>query len=336
MEAISQILSGVGRPQEHKVISKSQFSKPKVIVISGPTGCGKTEMAIELAQAIQGEIISADSMQIYRRMDIGTAKASKKQQELIPHHLIDIRDVSESFNVVDYYYEARKVCEEILKRDHIPIIVGGSGFYIRTFIYGPPLGPPSVASIRDKITSEMDLEGPQKMYEKLCLLDPEYAETITCHDRQKVIRALEIIALTQNKVSALHKQNQKEPLDYDFRCWFIYRPKEELYPRIEKRCDQMLEEGLIDEVKYLLTIGIDQNSSASQSIGYRQTIDFLASPKTENDFKAYLKHLKQATKRFAKRQFTWFRKEPIFRWLNIDLHDWETAIDIILQEYLQH
>ena len=220
--------------QTHKLIPRSQ--KKKVIIIAGPTGVGKTALSLLMAKAIGGEIISADSMQVYRGMDIGTAKASLEERSEVVHHLIDSRCLDETFNVVEFYKEANSAIKEILDLGAVPIIVGGTGFYIHSLIYGPPSGPPSEPDLRAKIEIEMDTLGTEALYDRLKALDPDYAMTVTSKDRQKIVRALEIISVTKSKVSSLLPVISELSETYDFRCWFLYMPKEVLYPKIEKRC----------------------------------------------------------------------------------------------------
>lgn len=316
-----------------KIDEQNQGDKDKVIVLAGPTGSGKTDLSIELSKLMGGEIISADSMQIYELMNIGTAKASNRQREEVPHHLIDIRQVNDSFNVVDFFYEARQAIQNILQKDAIPVVVGGSGFYIRTLIYGPPKGPSSSPEIREKLESQMNKLGPEHLFEMLKVKDPIYSETITVHDKQKIIRGLEIIELTGSRVSDIEWEQSNDDLDYNFKCWFIYRPREVLYNIIEQRCDRMIEEGLINEIAKLQEKGIEQNSSAAHSIGYRHGLQYLKSGRTDEDFAQFVRQFKQSSRRYAKRQFTWFRNESLFRWLNLELHDPETILDIIMQDY---
>lgn len=309
-------------------------TKPqKVILLAGPTACGKTTLSLMLAEKIKGEIISGDSMQVYKGMDIGTAKVSQEDQARIPHHLIDIRKVTESFNVVDFYYEARQCIESILARNRVPIVVGGSGFYFRALLYGPPSGPPSMPDLRRALEKEMEHTGSEPMYKKLQEIDPTYASTITSNDKQKIIRALEIVTLTGEKVSKLEWKRDKPLSDYNFRCWFLHRPKEALYPRIEERCDQMLDLGLIDEVKALEKQGLKSNTSAREAIGYRQVLDYLETSQTPDEYQKFVANFKRQSRQYAKRQFTWFRKEPLFRWLNIEVHDFEIAVDMIMQDF---
>lgn len=309
--------------------------KKKILIISGPTAVGKTNLGIALAKAINGEVISADSMQVFRGMDIGTAKATKEEMEGVPHHLIDIRNLSDTFTVVDFYKEAYQATQDIIARGKVPIIVGGTGFYIHAYLYGPPEGPASVPEVRARLETQMEQVGPKKMYEQLQMLDPEYAKTITPNDRHKIIRALEIITLTEKKVSDHPVQTKIANDQYRYFCWFIHMPKESLYPRIEVRCEKMLENGLIQEVERLEKEGLISNQSASQAIGYRQVLDFLSTPKSADDQSELLEKFQRASKKYAKRQFTWFRKEPLFRWLDIIDKDLELVKEIILHDFEQ-
>lgn len=308
--------------------------KKRVLVLAGPTASGKTDLSLALAQAIGGEILSADSMQVYRGMDIGTAKATPEQRALIAHHLIDIRDVTQPCNVAEFHAEAQTALAGVFSRENVPIVVGGSGFYIHSLLYGPPLGPPSIPSVREQIQEQIANLGTEVLYERLQMLDPEYAATISEMDRHKIVRALEIIALSDRKVSDFPKPNPHQEQEFDFRCWFLYYPREKLYSRIEKRCDEMLAKGFLEEVKRLKGEGIEKNPSASHAIGYRQALQFLE--KKEGDFEEFQAQFKRATRQFAKRQFTWFRKEPLFRWLNIEEVDPEQLKELILQDFEQN
>lgn len=320
---------------EAKMHLADNLNKPKkrVIVIAGPTAVGKSDLALALAQMIGGEIISADSMQVYTGMDIGTAKPSLEEQALVKHHLIDIRPINEPFNVVDFYYEARHSCQVIHGRDNVSIVVGGSGFYLHSLIYGPPSGPQSMPEVRQSLEKEYDVFGSDVLYARLAGIDPVYAATITNNDKQKIVRALEIFLLTGKPVSSIPWQTKRNPQNYDFRCWFLVRSREELYHRIDKRCTKMIEDGLLDEVKALIPQGLIENNSTAQAIGYRQAIEYLNSPQKPDDYARFVMHFKQASRRYAKRQLTWFRREPLFRWLDLDVHDPEIALDMILKDF---
>ncbi len=333
VERVEHIILNFASEVQNQIPSHFQKMKKRVIVLAGPTGCGKSKLAMALAQAMNGEIISADSMQVYRGMDIGTAKATKEERLLIPHHLIDVRDIQQSFNVVDFYYEARQACQKIISQGKVPIVAGGSGFYLHTLLYGPPNGPPSVSEVRKSLEREMEQIGSEVLYARLVKLDPLYAKSITKNDRQKIVRALEIMLLTNKKVSEFSWKGRRKPQNYDFHCWFLHRPKDKLYERINERCEKMLEEGFLAEVMQLEQQGLRQNSSASQAIGYRQALDFLQTQQTFEDYQNFVKVFKQATRRYAKRQFTWFQKEPIFHWLDVNLHDYEVVFDMIKKNY---
>lgn len=317
-------------PLKEKIAER--IRKPRVIVIAGPTCVGKTRHAVLIAQTIGGEIISADSMQVYRGMDIGTAKATARERALIQHHLIDTHDLNERFNVADFYKEAIGAIQDILARGRIPIVVGGTGFYIHALIYGPPQGPPSEPEMRERLEQELKDAGSDVLYARLTELDPDYARQITRSDRHKIVRALEIIALTNRKVSTFPKADIPTQV-FDFRCWFLHVSKEILYPHIEMRCDEMIANRFIEEVRNLIPKGLRENPSASQAIGYRQCLEFLDSQQSPEDFDAFVAAFKQASRRYAKRQFTWFRKEPLFRWLDIEHLPMERVSEIIIEDY---
>ncbi|HEU64861.1 MAG: tRNA dimethylallyltransferase [Candidatus Anoxychlamydiales bacterium] len=315
--------------------NQNEISKKKVIVIAGPTAVGKTALSISIAEILGGEIISADSMQVYKGMDIGTAKANKDEQKNVIHHLLDIKDIHESFNVSEFYRAAHRACRQILFKGKVPIVVGGSGFYIHAFLYGPPLGPPSNQEIRKKIEEQLEKLGAEELYERVQMLDPEYAKTITHRDKHKIVRALEIMSITKKKVSDIPKPDVNQKPLYNYRLWFLYYPKEDIYKLVDKRCDQMIENGFIDEVEKLAEKGLESNYSASQAIGYRQCLKYLNSNKTLDDRITFIDEFKKASKKYVKRQFTWFKKESNFRSLNLKEISIEKAKEYILQDYEQ-
>lgn len=319
-------------PLEKKLRQESGKGVGKTIFLAGPTGCGKTEVSLLLAEALNGEIVSCDSMQIYKGMDIGTAKVTLAEQQRVPHHMIDVQPVSEPYNVVDYYYAAQQTIDRLRDEGKVPIVVGGAGFYLHSLLYGPPNGPPSVGKLRESLEKEMEKCGAEEMYRQLAEKDPDYAETITPHDRHKIIRALEIMELTKGRVSSLSWQSRTPVIEGDFRCWFLYRPRPVLYQRVEERCDQMLEEGLLEEVKRLDEEGLRGNRTAAQAIGYRQALDYLDSDQSEQAREKMVCDFKKASRHYVKRQFTWFRKEALFHWLDVDAHDMEVLVDMMVQD----
>lgn len=322
----------------HKTQKKKipfEGKKKKIIVIAGPTAVGKTALSLSLAADIGGEIVSADSMQIYQGMDIGTAKVKAEDRVRIAHHLIDLCCIDYPFNVAEFYEHAQEAFRSILIRDNVPIVVGGSGFYIHALLYGPPAGPPSKPEVRLQLEKQMEELGPEVLYERLQLFDPAYAATITEFDRHKIVRALEIMALSEKRVSDFPKPNRLQEQEYDFRCWFLYYPRERLYQRIDQRCEEMVRAGLIEEVKALKKAGLKGNPSASQAIGYRQALKFLDSPQSQEDLDEFVHEFKKASRHFAKRQFTWFRKEPLFRWLDLDTYPVDRLKELILQDFEQ-
>jgi tRNA dimethylallyltransferase len=332
-ELLSKISPHIALQVQEQLVQLFTARGRRVIIIAGPTSVGKTALSLELAKILKGEIISADSMHVYRGMDIGTAKVSKKDREIIPHHLIDIRDIKESFTAHDFFVEATAAIDDVLSRDRVPIVVGGTGFYIHTLLYGPPSGPPSDPLVREKLEKEAKEMGIASLFERLKELDPEYAATVTPNDQHKIVRALEIIQISGHRVSDFSWKTRPLLPAYDFRCWFLYMPKLLLNEKLFARCDQMLKEGLVEEVIQLEKEGLRENSSARHAIGYRQTLDFLASSQTEKEYKQYVAAFKQASRHLAKRQFTWFRKEPSFRWVDCLTLSQQELIDIIASDY---
>lgn len=305
----------------------------RAIIIAGPTGAGKTALSLKLAERLNGEIVSADSVQVYRGMDIGTAKISKELREQVPHHLIDVCDVTKPFNVVHFYEEAKRACLDIYIRGKVPIIAGGTGFYLHTLLYGPPCGPPANPEVRGFLNNEFEKFGIEPLFEKLKEFDPTYASTITKNDSHKILRALEIIEITGKPVSSFEWKERKLEHYFDFHCWFIHRPREILYSELEKRCDEMLAAGLLDEVVGLDRAGIRTNSAAAQAIGYKQSLEFLDTARTPEDYELFVRSFKTASRHLAKRQFTWFRKEPLFEWVDLSSRSLEDVAEMIAHDY---
>jgi len=291
-----------------------------LIVITGPTATGKTDFSIKLAREIGGEIISADSMQVYRGLDIGTDKISKEIREKIPHYLIDIREPDEPFSVADFVREADKAIAEIRKKDKYPIVVGGTGFYIRALLYGLPDVPPGSEEIRKELKKLSN----EEIYNLLLEVDRESAERIGKSDRKRLIRAYEVYKLTGKPLSSF-KFSEKPR--YRFLGYFLYRNRPELYRRIEDRVDSQIERGLIDETKWLLQFGKDV--TAFQALGYKEMLEHIEG---RESLEEAIRLLKRRTKQFAKRQFTWFRKEPKFKWVNLSEIPEEKLIEMIKKD----
>ena len=287
--------------------------KSPLICIVGPTAVGKTETAIQLAQHLDAEIVSLDSRQIYRGMDIGTAKPTPDQQQAVPHHLIDCVDVDQPFSVAEYQRLADTAIAEIQERGKRTMAVGGAGLYFRGIIDGLFDGPGADAEIRSKFQREADKHGNVALHERLRRCDPEAANRVHPNNLVRVIRALEVYELTGKPISAFQQQWETNEPRYPFRAFGLNMPREVLYRRIENRVDQMVEIGLIEEVKWLLDQGYPRNCIAMQSFGYKELIDYLDGMRT---FDEAISLLKQNTRQFAKRQLTWFRNDPRIEWLD--------------------
>ena len=288
-----------------------------LIVIAGPTAAGKTDFSIRLARAIGGEIISADSMQVYKGLDIGTDKVSEEIRREIPHYLIDIREPHQSFSVADFVREAQKAIKVIREKGKYPIIVGGTGFYIRSLLYGVPELPPPDPKLREKL-KELSTE---ELYKKVSRIDPDYAKKVGRRDRKRLRRALEVYALTGRSLTSFPVPRKPR---YDFLGYFLYRNRDELYRRIEERVDSQLARGLLREAKLLLDV--NRSPTALQALGYKEMVEHL---KGRLSLEEAVKLLKSRTKRFARRQFTWFRREPKFKWVNLSEVPEEELVEII-------
>ncbi len=287
--------------------------KSPLICIVGPTAVGKTEIAIQLAQHLDAEIVSLDSRQIYRGMDIGTAKPIPEQQRAVPHHLIDCVDVDQTFSVAEYQRLADTAIAEIRERGKRTMAVGGAGLYFRGIIDGLFDGPGADAEIRAKLQREADEHGNVALHERLRRCDPETANRVHPNNLVRVIRALEVYELTGKPISSLQQQWKMNEPRYPLRAFGLNMPRETLYQRIEERVNRMVEAGLIEEVKGLLDQGCPRNCVAMQSFGYKELIDYLDGKRTLDEA---ISLLKQNTRRFAKRQLTWFRNDPRIEWLD--------------------
>jgi len=285
-----------------------------ILIIAGPTAVGKTDASILLAQECSAEIVSADSMQIYRGMDIGTAKPTNEQRKLVYHHLIDIAEPDQPYSAGDYLRDARSAIDGILSSGGTPIIVGGTGLYIRALTRGLFHGPPGDLELRERLLRRESQGGEGTLYADLVKMDPEAAIKIHPNDLRRTIRALEVYHLEDRKLSEFHREHSFRERPYRFRLLFLVRSRAELYPRIEKRVDQMIVDGLEAEVKTLLDRAYSPDLPSMQGLGYKQFMDHYLGRISRDEAVALLK---RDTKRFAKRQFTWFRREIEARWVDI-------------------
>lgn len=276
-----------------------------IIVVAGPTASGKTRLGIELAKMYGGEIVSADSMQLYRGMDIGTAKATPEEQAEAPHHMLDVTDPSEAYSVARYVDEAGAVCDEILVRGRVPILVGGTGLYIDSLISGRDFADNQEdKALRTELEAEYDRLGGEAMLQKLAAFDPERASKLGAGDKRRIVRAVEIYRLTGKTATKHDEETRRRPPRYDAaRIVLNYKNRADLYARIDQRVTRMAADGLFDEVRRLLDSGLAADCTAMQAIGYKEAVLALKGELTED--KA-LDLIRQGSRRYAKRQITWF------------------------------
>ncbi len=287
--------------------------KPKIIIILGPTGVGKSEVAIEGALEVGGEIINADSQQVYRTMDIGTGKPPLEQRQKVRHHLIDIVDPDEEFNAALFRQRALKSIQEICSRGGNVILCGGTGLYIRALTHGLFIGPSKDPGIRNRLAQEAKEKGLASLYQHLQETDPDAASSIHPNDRQRIIRALEVFAVTGKGMSQWQKEHGfKEDLFEPLKIG-LNREREELYDLINRRCEEMVAHGLVDEVRGLVDRGYSLDLKPLQSVGYRHIGIYLTGAVSLEEA---LSLMKRDTRRLAKRQLTWFRSDKEIRWFH--------------------
>lgn len=298
--------------------------KPKVVVIVGPTASGKTAVSIELAKKINGEIISADSMQIYKYMDIGTAKPTLDEMQGIKHYMLDVVMPDETFNVAKYKSMAESAIEEILKKGKVPIVVGGTGLYINTLVDGIEFADvPGDEEYRNELIEKGYREGAMSIYKELEKVDSESAKKIDPNNIRRVARALEIYKVTGKTKTQLDIESRKE-VKYDYRLFGMEWDRETLYNRIDLRVDKMIEAGLIDEVRNV-TEKFKISNTAVQGLGYKEVIEFLNG---NISYEEMIEKLKLETRHYAKRQLTWFRRDKRIKWIKPD----ENATCVIINE----
>lgn len=302
----------------------------KIVVIVGPTAVGKTYASVELAKKLNTEVVSADSMQIYKYMDIGTAKITESEKNGIEHHMIDLIEPNENYSVSDFKIKAEKIIDDLLLNGKIPIIVGGSGLYVNSLIYDLDFGnAKSNEKIREYYTYYYKEHGEDKLYEKLQKIDPAAAEKIHKNNVKRVIRALEFYDITGYKFSEINTDIRKPSKKYDCILIGLSMDRKQLYERINQRVDKMIDEGLIEEVKSLLNKGYDKNLVSMRGIGYKEIIDYLDGNMSIDES---INILKRNTRRFAKRQYTWFLKDEKVKWFDVkDVKDIDTTVDNIFK-----
>lgn len=284
---------------------------PQQIFLVGPTCVGKSIVAIELAKQINAEIVSCDSMQVYRGMDIGTAKTTKEDQEIIPHHMIDIIDLSQEYNVAQYIRDASTAIDDIKRRNKIPLVVGGTGLYVKALIDGLFVGPSGDKETRTRLEERVKIEGLNSLYSELIKVDPTSANRIKPKDKRRIFRALEVYYITGKPISSFQTQWERNA---DVPIIGLNRDRRDLYNRINDRVEKMFQDGFVNEVRGLIKQGLVQNKTASQALGYKEILGFLDGKYTLDQAKELIK---RNTRHFAKRQLTWFKKDDRVKWVLI-------------------
>ena len=284
-----------------------------IICIAGPTASGKTALAVELAKELNGEVVSCDSMQVYRRMDIGTAKPTIEERQGIIHHMLDVAEPDEDFSVSRYCEMASKIVDDIIARGKTAIIAGGTGLYMDSLIKGNDFAPLPSTGMREKLEAQADAEGMEAMLALLNSIDPEAAARLHLADRKRIIRALEVYYETGETITEHNRKTQEIPPKYQ-PLWLglDFADRAELYSRIDRRVDIMLEMGLVDEIRNLLSSGIPAKCTAMQAIGYKEFVDAMDG---KISIAEAADQVRQSSRHYAKRQLTWFRRNPNMHWL---------------------
>lgn len=307
--------------------------KQPLIILTGPTAVGKTELSIRLAKAVQGEIISADSMQVYRYMDIGSAKIRPDEMEGIPHHLVDCYEPEEDFHVAEFQRAAKVALKEIYERGRIPIITGGTGFYIQALVRDIDFtAGDDDPGYQRELEALAVKKGAEYLHELLQRVDPAAAEEIHAHNSKRTIRALEYYHVTGEPISAHNAREREKVSPYQCAYFVLNRDRQELYKRIDLRVDQMLAQGLLDEVKGLLARGYTRSMVSMQGLGYKELLDYLNG---DISYEEAVYRIKRDTRHFAKRQITWFKREPEVLWLNREKYTDQEALLAFILDILQ-
>lgn len=298
------------------------MEKRPLVILTGPTAVGKTALSVAFAKAINGEIISADSMQVYRHMDIGSAKVTKEEMEGVPHHLIDVLEPAEEFNVVLFQKMARQAAEEIESRGHIPILVGGTGFYIQALLYNIDFAENDEdRRLRRSLEEIAKEQGASALYEKLRAVDPESCEIIHANNVKRVIRAIEFYEKTGKKISAHNREQRQNISPYRFAYFVLNDDREKIYRQIDQRVNLMMERGLVEEVRALRAMGCSRGMVSMQGLGYKEILSYLEGEISQEEA-VYL--IKRDTRHFAKRQLTWFKREKEVTWIEKNVFDYSS------------
>ncbi|OAJ73953.1 tRNA dimethylallyltransferase [Brevibacillus sp. SKDU10] len=300
--------------------------KENLVVIAGPTAVGKTALSLRLAQQFNGEIISGDSMQVYRGMDIGTAKATEEERSMVPHHLIDIMNPDEEYSVAIFQQQAQQLIAQINQRNHLPIIVGGTGLYIQSVTHAYQFSEADQdEELRERLQRFADVEGVEALHRRLREHDPITADRLHPNDVRRVIRAIEIYELTGKRMSDF--QNQAAYSPYNLKIIGLTMDRAKLYERVNQRVDLMIEAGLVEEVRRLLDQGYSADLVAMQGLGYKELIPYLYG---EITLDKAIADIKQRTRHFAKRQLTWFKRMPQLEWYDMtDSNSYEQVVETI-------
>lgn len=308
------------------------MKKHTVIILTGPTAVGKTKASIGLAKAIGGEIISADSMQVYRHMDIGSAKIRQEEMDGVPHHLIDVLEPDEDFHVVKFQELAKKAMQEIWNRGRIPIVTGGTGFYIQALLYDIDFDENEKEDMYRKELEQYAAQfGAEALHEKLALVDPKSAETIHANNVKRVIRALEFYEQTGKPISEHNETQRQKESPYQFVYFVLTDERQHLYARIDQRVDLMIEEGLVEEVRSLKEKGYTSQMVSMQGLGYKEILAYLNGDCTLEEA---IYTIKRDTRHFAKRQLTWFKRERDVIWIDKEKYNYDEAriLDAMLEK----
>lgn len=311
-----------------------ETTKRPLVILTGPTAVGKTALSIALAKAIGGEIISADSMQVYRHMDIGSAKITPEEMEGIPHYLIDVLEPDQEFNVVVFQELAKQAAAEIYSRGHIPIVAGGTGFYIQALVYDIDFTENDEdTAFRRTLEEQAKREGAEALYERLRTVDPESCESIHAHNIKRVIRAIEFYEKTGKKISEHNREQRQNDSPYNFAYFVLNDDRERIYERINGRVDLMMAQGLVEEVRALRESGCRKEMVSMQGLGYKELLSYLEG-ETSMEEAVYL--IKRDTRHFAKRQLTWFRREKEVIWVDKTVFDHDSQkILNFMQDFLR-